>query len=303
MKKLSLLVLVCSLSLINTGCVALFAGGAVGTGAVVAADSRSTGTMIDDEAIELRSVNIVSNNREIYSASKIDVTSVNGRVLLTGQCKDQDYINYIEDRISKLPQVKEVINRIAKIETVSISQRAFDTWLTSKVKTQLLFGEEINSGRFKVITENNTVYLLGVVSKDEAARAVNVARNVDGVVKVVKVFEYLSENSKVAPIFKENKTDDYSNTTTSNKPVSISSAGSNASEDIPIYYEEASIIEQPVSSTSISAPSNNEVKYQEPVQSEIQSEPVKQTEVVTESGEEIAPAGSSNVQEEYFILE
>lgn len=197
MKKLVNLMLIGTLtSLCGTGCTALIAGGVIGAGATVAADSRTAGAMVDDESIEIKSGKYLSNNREIYEQSKLEATSVNGTVLLTGQCLDQDYIDYIVQRVSAIPKVKRVINRIEKIEPLSLSDRSHDTWLTTKVKTQLLFGEKINSGRFKVVSENSVVYLIGIVNHSEANRAINVVREIDGVKKVVPIFEFYEDAKK-----------------------------------------------------------------------------------------------------------
>ena len=116
MKKLVNLMLIGTLTtLCSTGCTALIAGGVIGAGATVAADSRTAGAMVDDESIEIKSGKYLSNNREIYEKSKLEATSVNGNVLLTGQCLDQEYIDYIVQRVSAIPKVKRVINRIEKI--------------------------------------------------------------------------------------------------------------------------------------------------------------------------------------------
>lgn len=297
MLKLKALGLICATTLMfNTGCVALLAGGAAGTGLVVANDSRTVGTMIDDESIELKSVNIISNNREIYNASKVDAASVNGRVLLTGQCQDSNYIHYIITNIKQIPQVREVINQIDQIPPVGMGVRTSDSWITTKVKTQLLFGKDINSGRFKVITENGVVYLLGLVTKDESNRALNVARRVDGVKKVVKVFELLPEEAKVSEIFKKEETQVESvKPVTNTNTVEVTTAGDTSSiENAPIYFEEQNAVENPISGTTTTTPANTSNTIIETTT----QEPIQNTTTV-------APAGSSNgsTQEEFFIID
>lgn len=279
MKKITSLLFVGIAALAcNTGCVALLSAGAVGTSAVVATDSRTTGTMIDDEGIELKSLNILSNNREIYNASKLEATSVNGKVLVTGQCQDSEYLKYIDDRISKLPQVKEVINKVELIAPVSMGQRTEDSWITTKVKTQLLFGKEINSGRFKVITENGTVYLIGLVTQSEANRAINVTRLISGVKKVVKIFDYITEDSKIIPIFKDEANGANADYNSSSAGPAVSSAGV---ESAPTYYEETSTIEKPV---VVSSPEANSI--------------------VSEPSSGIAPAGNVEASsDDTFIIE
>lgn len=312
MKKLSTLMLIGAISLsCTTGCVTLLAGGAAAVGTtMVATDSRTTGTMIDDESIEMKSSKIISNNREIYEASKIDAASVNGKVLLSGQCQDPEYVAYIVDRVSKVPQVREVINRIENIPPVSMGQRSTDSWITTKVKTQLLFGEKINSNRFKVITENNTVFLLGLVTQSEANRAVNVARTTDGVKKVVKVFDYISENSKVAKIFNNDTSNDVPGSGSSQvNNAAVEESVGNSANEAPIYYEEVQMQEQPIVAPSIIqepatvvAPSTTTVT---PV---VVSDTVTSTDprvkpYIPDVSDTVAPVSTTTSDDDSFIIE
>ena len=276
----------------TTGCTAILAGSAIGAGAVVAADGRTVGTMVDDEGIELKASKYLSNNREIYEASKLDATSVNGNVLLTGQCRDKEYIEYIVTRVKAIPEVKNVINRIEMIEPLGMSERSTDTWITTKVKTQLLFGQQINSGRFKVITENRVVYLIGVVNHSEANRAVNVARGIDGVKKVVKIFEYMEDKGTANVV----------NGDAATAPSSSSSSGASntatpAAAESPVFYEDNSIMEQPVtmsSGTASSAPGTTGTRQAKPVYDLVEEN------VPLES----APAASSaDSSSDLFIIE
>ncbi len=247
MKKILLASAVAAvISMSTTGCVTpvVLAGTAIGASAVVATDQRTTGTMIDDKSIEIKAASIIKNNEKIAKESKLEATSVNGTVLLTGQCLNQKYVDFIVENVKKIDGVDRVINKITIEESISLGRRADDTWITTKVKTQLLFGEEINSGRFKVLTENGVVYLIGLVTKDESIRAVNVASQISGVLKVVKIFEYISVDSKVKPIFiedespmtlKETYVEDVVEPSSSNKSI--------GTEDAPIYYEETGPLE------------------------------------------------------------
>ncbi len=239
--------ILCSL----TGCAtALIGASAVGAGSMIAADSRSTGSMIDDEAIELRGEKVLSNNREQSEASNLDIYSVNGIVLLAGQCPYKEYIEYINDRVSKIDGVKKVYNYIEQTQPVSMGQSSQDSWITSKVKTGLLFGEKINSGRFKVVTENSVVYLLGYVTRDEAARAVYVTKDISGVRKIVKLFDYIEDNSGNAPVYGTQGTSNAANevqpngaTVTTGTQTTTGSQANQLSE--PTYFEETNTLEQP----------------------------------------------------------
>jgi len=277
----------------TTGCTAILAGSAIGAGAVVAADGRTVGTMVDDEGIELKASKYLSNNREIYEASKLDATSVNGNVLLTGQCRDKEYIEYIVTRVKGIPEVKNVINRIEMIEPLGMSERSTDTWITTKVKTQLLFGQQINSGRFKVITENRVVYLIGVVNHSEANRAVNVARGIDGVKKVVKIFEYMEDKGTANVV----------NGDVAAAPSSSSGASNNAApgaSESPSFYEDNSIMEQPVtmnSGTQSSATASSGTRQAKPVYDLIEEN------VTLESAPAASSAPSADSSSDLFIIE
>ena len=273
-----------AMAVANTGCVTALVGagavGAVGAGTMIAADSRSTGSMIDDESIELKGARIVSNNREISSASRIDVVSVNGIVVLTGQCPDKEYIGYVKDRVSKLDGVKKVYNYIENVEPVSLGQRSQDSWITSKVKTGLLFGEKINSGRFKVVTENSVVYLLGYVTRDEAARAVYVTRDISGVRKIVKLFDYMSDNANPAPIFGEGDRSNASNEVgVGTEPASAARRKEESSATAaPVYREEPTVLEEAL---PVEAERPQPVTVREPEAAERQPVPV--TDILRDS--------------------
>lgn len=295
MNKLVVLGTVCAISAFcQTGCIALVAGGAVGTGAVVAAESRTAGTMVNDETIELKASRVLSNNREIYEASRLEATSVNGRVLITGQCKDASYLTYIEQRIAAIEQVREVIDRVEQISPVDFSQRSTDSWITTKVKTQLLFGKDINSGRFKVITENGVVYLIGLVTKDEAARAVNVARQTSGVRKVVKIFDYITEDSQVAKIIRGDEVQSVTpKNTTPNAPVEAAGVGT-TTEDSPIYFEESTLVEQPVNTA-------NDIYQGQATSNNVATSVVEPTEQPLQTVSPSSP--SSLVEDDSIIIE
>lgn len=294
-----------AISISTTGCVTpvVIAGTAIGTSAVVATDQRTTGAMIDDKSIEIKAASIIKNNENIARKSKLEATSVNGTVLLTGQCLNQKYVDFIVENVKKVNNVDRVINKITIEEPISLGRRADDTWITTKVKTQLLFGQEINSGRFKVLTENGVVYLIGLVTKDEANRAVNVASQISGVLKVVKIFEYISENSKVKPIFvedespmtlKETYVEDVVEPSSSNKSI--------GTEDAPIYYEETGPLETiDNTKTTITPIESNEVKDNE-VQSQNDSGVIVDKPVLNRV-DLSAPATNDPTIDDSFIIE
>ena len=103
------------------------------------------------------------------------------------------------DVVRNLPDVKRVHNELAVSQLTTFESRSGDTWITSKVKSQMLSTKELKSTLVKVVTENDTVFLMGIVTEKEADMAVEVARNVEGVKRVVKIFEYIPEPVKPEP--------------------------------------------------------------------------------------------------------
>ncbi len=172
------------------GCAPLVVGGAA-VGALVAVDRRTSGTQLEDESIELKVANAV--RQELSDRVHLNVTSYNRRVLLTGEvASDAD-----RSRITQLAQsqdnVKNVINDLAIGDASSFSQRTKDTVISGQVKASFVDAKDLQSSAVKVVTERGIVYLMGRVTAREAQRATDIARGVSGVVKVVRVFEEISE--------------------------------------------------------------------------------------------------------------
>lgn len=177
-----------------TGCpAAIFAGGTAGA-ASIASDQRTTGTVIEDQAIEFRIANSIQANPELGKNSHVSVTSYNNYVLLTGETPSEDLRNLAYEIALQDPKVKKVYNELQLAEPLPLNARNYDSWLTTKVKTKLLTVKEINSFQVKVVTSNQTVYLLGIVPDTTGNLAAEVAAQVDGVQKVVKAFEYSEAN-------------------------------------------------------------------------------------------------------------
>ncbi len=174
-----------------SGCAALLVGGAVVGGSLIATDRRSSGTQIDDQSIELKANSRVRDL--LGDRGHVNVTSYNRLVLLTGEVPTEADRTNIEQAVSRLDNVKSVVNDLAVMTASSLSQRSNDTLVTSKVKATLVDAGDISANAFKVLTERGTVYLMGRVTEREAERASNLARSISGVQKVVKVLEIVSE--------------------------------------------------------------------------------------------------------------
>ncbi|GAA5317836.1 MAG: BON domain-containing protein [Candidatus Pelagadaptatus aseana] len=152
---------------------------------------RSLGSYIDDQQLEtIITVNLRKASPEL-KAAHLDVVSFNGVVLLTGQVNSNSLRQQASSVARNVNSVRQVFNEIQISGNTSMLARANDTWLTTKVKTVLMSNKDIDSGRIKIVTENGTVYLLGLLSRVEAEKAANVVSHVQGVQKVVKAIEYI----------------------------------------------------------------------------------------------------------------
>ena len=172
------------------GCAALVVGGAVGT-AFVVTDRRSSGTQVEDQAIELKAVTRI--REAVGERGHINITSYNRTVLLTGEVASDADRTAIEQAVARIENVRSVVNELAAMGSSSLTARSNDTILTSKVKASHVDAKDLQANAIKVVTERGSVFLMGRVTEREATRATELARGVSGVQKVVRVFEILSE--------------------------------------------------------------------------------------------------------------
>ncbi|MDQ0037171.1 osmotically-inducible protein OsmY [Variovorax boronicumulans] len=175
-----------------SACVPLVVGGAavVGVG-MVATDRRSSGAQLDDQGIELRAAARVRDiaNDQMY----VSVTSFNRQVLLTGAVGNEADRRRVEDEVSRVVNVRSVVNELTLGAPSTFQDRSNDLYITGKVKASLLDAKDIFANSFKVITERGVVYLMGIATRRETDRATEITRGVGGVMKVVRVVEVVSE--------------------------------------------------------------------------------------------------------------
>lgn len=169
------------------GCIEMAVVGA-GAAALSTVDRRATGAQIDDEGIELRATNRVSER--FGDKVHVNIISYNRSVLVVGEVPDAKAKAEIEKIIRGTANVRGVTNDLQVAGGSSLSARASDATITGKVKARFLDANRFNTLLVKVVTEASVVYLMGIVTESEAAAAVDVARTTGGVRKVVKVFEY-----------------------------------------------------------------------------------------------------------------
>lgn len=169
------------------GCAAVAVAGIAGT-ALVVADRRSAGAQLDDESIELK---FASEARGRFGDTvHLNTTSYNGIVLLTGEVPDAKVQQDVTDLAKSVPRVRSVHNETVIAPTSTLTDRSSDTLITSKVKARLVEANQVPANLIKVVTERSVVYLMGIVSRQEADAASNLAATTSGVARVVRVFEY-----------------------------------------------------------------------------------------------------------------
>ncbi|WP_042012398.1 division/outer membrane stress-associated lipid-binding lipoprotein [Aeromonas fluvialis] len=189
MKKHTILLSLLVSTLLLQGCAAVVVGGAAGT-AKASGDRRTLGAQWDDQTIELKAANLLADNKPLSAASKISVYSNNGRVLLVGQTPSDVYKIEAGKIVSRIAGVRHVYNELRLGQPASITTRSNDSWITSKVKADMFGTKNFDSTKVKVVTENSEVFLIGLVTRQEGEQAVNIARHVSGVKRVIKAFEY-----------------------------------------------------------------------------------------------------------------
>lgn len=173
-----------------TGCFGAAIVG-VGAGALMAADRRPTETYLTDEGIEVRAVTRL--NEQLGDRVHINVTSFNRTALLTGEVPDTAVRAEAEKIVGSVPNVKAISNELQIAGASSLAARSTDTYITSKVKARFIDANKFAVHHVKVVTEAGTVFLLGLVTRQEADVAANIASTTAGVQKVVRVFEVISD--------------------------------------------------------------------------------------------------------------
>jgi osmotically-inducible protein OsmY len=155
----------------------------------MAADRRQVEVMYADQSIEFSAGSRIGDS--LKGEGHVNVTSYNYTVLLTGEVPTAQAKADAETAVREVPQVKTVVNELQIAGTSSAASRSNDAYITSKVKSNLLGNGTVKPTDVKVVTEASVVYLLGLVTREEADAATDIARGTAGVQKVVRVFEYV----------------------------------------------------------------------------------------------------------------
>ena len=173
------------------GCAPIVMGGAAVSGVLFASDRRTSGTVVDDQGIELKAGPRI--REAVGERGHINVTSFNRVLLLTGEVPTEADKAAVAAALTKLENVKGLLDELAVAPSSSLLDRSNDALITSKVKASYVDAKDLFANAFKVVTERGVVFLMGRVTEREALRAVEIARGVGGVKKVVRAFEILTE--------------------------------------------------------------------------------------------------------------
>lgn len=174
-----------------SACAPLVVGGAAVMGSLVATDRRTAGTQLEDEGIELRAASRLRD--QLGDRGHVSVISYNRQLLLVGEVPSAQDRQLVEQAVSKVENVRAVVNEVAVVANATLSQLSSDSVLTGRVKAAMVDAPDLFANAFKVVTERGTVYLMGRVTQREANRATEIARSISGVQKVIRVLEIISE--------------------------------------------------------------------------------------------------------------
>lgn len=174
-----------------SACAPLVLGGAAAGTVLVATDRRTSGAQLEDQGIELRAANRISD--QLGSRVRVGVTSYNRRVLLTGEVPNEQDKARVEQIVAGVENVAATFNELDIVGSPSLTQRSADALTTGRVKAAMVDAKDLSANAFKVLTERGTTYLMGRVTQREADRAGEVTRTVPGVQRVVRVLEIISD--------------------------------------------------------------------------------------------------------------
>lgn len=183
-----LILMILALSL--QGCFFVAGAAAGAAGVAVVYDHRKIEKIIDDQKIVSAISDKIKAEPELRDNSHISITCYDHVVLLTGEATTAKLRRFAEELTNEVPGIKRVYNEITIQGPSSSLTRTSDSWITTKIRTQMLATDGLKSGSIKVVTENGSVYLLGSVKHNQADIAVDIARQVSGVQRVVKMFQY-----------------------------------------------------------------------------------------------------------------
>ena len=178
-------------ALLLQGCVAAAVVGTAAVGTKAATDPRSVGTQVDDGTLELRVNTALSKDAQLKKEARINVSAYQGKVLQVGQSPNSELSARAKQIAMGVEGTTEVFNEIRQGQPIGLGDASNDTWITTKVRSQLLTSDQVKSSNVKVTTENGEVFLLGLVTEREAKAAADIASRVSGVKRVTTAFTFI----------------------------------------------------------------------------------------------------------------
>ncbi|MDU8924776.1 division/outer membrane stress-associated lipid-binding lipoprotein [Pasteurellaceae bacterium LIM206] len=178
-------------ALLLQGCVAALIGGGAAA-AKVGTDPRTVKSQYSDEKLEFQVYNAIEKDEQIKEEGRVVVVSYNARILLIGQLPNESLKEVATGLAKGVEGVGDVYNEMRVGSPITVETKAKDSWITTKIKSNLLLNAEVKTTDVKVITENGEVFLMGDVTPSQADAAATEASKVSGVKKVIKVFKYLN---------------------------------------------------------------------------------------------------------------
>jgi osmotically-inducible protein OsmY len=175
-----------------TACLPLVMGGAMVGGSMAATDRRTSGTLVEDEGIEIKASSRIREN--LGERVHVNVTSYNRQVLITGEVHSAQDKQLVEKVVASVENVRNIVNDLAVLGSSTLTQRSSDTLVTGRVKAALVDAKDLFANAFKVSTERGTTYIMGRVTQREANRATEVISATTGVQRLVRVLEIVSED-------------------------------------------------------------------------------------------------------------
>ena len=192
LRLLVILSLACAVGPALVGCAVIAIGAAAGAGTLVVMDRRSASVRAGDQAIESKVAKAAADLWNVSAGVHLNVTSYDGKVLLTGEVPTPAIRDEIGKIASSQEYVRSVTNELLVGPETLLAARTQDSYITSKVKTRLIEAKKFDANNVKVVTERRLVYLMGLVSATEGDAAAEVAAKTSDVARVVKLFEYRS---------------------------------------------------------------------------------------------------------------
>lgn len=221
--RLATLCAALALTQVLSGCAPLVVGGAMAATTMMATDRRSAGTQVDDQSNELKAISAIDG--VLGERGHVNSTSFNRVVLLTGEVPTAADKAAVAKAVSQIATVRYIVDELGVGPNSSMGNRTNDTIITGKIKAQFV-DTKTAFNSIKVVTERGVVYLMGLVTEPEAKRAVEIARGVGGVVKVVRVFQIITQAELDAIEFKASTPGAAASAPAATAPAAVSSTPS-----------------------------------------------------------------------------